>query len=221
MTNNVLITAATVREMECFEKLQVKMTKTGIDKLVTGIGPVATVYAIMNYLAGKNKPDLLINIGIAGSFRKNLTSGSVVVPLTDCFADLGVCDGRQYIPLDRAGIDIKDDYTPSGNYYADRDRVKRIGQGITPVKAVTVCTATGSLETREALKSEYNPDIETMEGASAYYVSNREGISCIGIRAVSNMVGPRDISSWDVDLALDRLSDALSIYLNDILHENS
>ncbi len=221
MTNTVLIIAATEREMDCLEKLQGKRMKTGVVKLVTGIGPVATVYAIMSYLARNDKPGLLINIGIAGSFRENLISGSVVVPLTDCFADLGVCDGRKFIPLNKAGIDIKDNYTPSGNFNADRGIVKRIRHAITPVKAITVSTATGSVETREALKSEYNPDIESMEGAAAYYVCNREGIPCLGIRTVSNKVGPRDTSSWDVDLALDKLSDALNKYLNDILYENS
>jgi len=220
MNNIVLITAATGMEMECLDKLPVRLRK-GVRKLVTGVGPVATVYAIMSYLAGNDKPDMLINIGIAGSYHRNLSIGSVLVPLTDCFADLGICDGSKFIPLNRAGIDIHDDFTPSGNYYADRAIVERTGFGLTAVKAITVSTATGSDETREARASEYDPDIESMEGAASYYVCNKEGIPCLGIRAVSNMVGPRDKSSWDVNLALENLSEALDKYFNHILYENT
>ncbi|MDT8400248.1 MAG: futalosine hydrolase [Bacteroidales bacterium] len=220
MSNIVLITAATSGEMECLDKLHGRLKK-GIRKLVTGVGPVSTVYAIMSYLAGNDKPGMLINIGIAGSYRKDLNPGSVIVPLSDCFADLGICDGSSFIPLKRAGIDIHDDFTPSGSYYAHRAIVESTGSGLRTVKGITVSTATGSDAVREALASEYNPDIESMEGAASYYVCNKEGIPCVGIRAVSNMVGPRDKSSWDVNLALKNLSQAMDKYFKHILYENT
>jgi len=218
MINTVLITAATAREMECMNKVNGNSLKTMVCKLISGIGPVSTVYAIMNYLAQYDKPDLLINIGIAGSYTEKIPAGTVVVPVTDSFADLGVCDGKKFIPLSQAGInDVDDNYTPSGTFHADPGIVQKLTNDLTPVKAVTVSTATGSVKAREAILSEHNPDIESMEGAAAYYVCNQEGIPCIGIRSVSNMVGPRDKSLWDINLALEQLEKALVKYLNEIV----
>jgi len=218
MINTVLITAATSREMECMNKVSAGRLKEKISMLISGIGPVSTVYAIMNYLAQNDKPNLLINIGIAGSYMGNLPVGTVVIPVSDRFADLGVCDGDYFIPLDRAGIkDDNDDYTPSGIFNAERDIVHKMTSDLSRVKAVTVSTATGSVKVREAIRSEHNPDIESMEGAAAYYVCNKQGIPCIGIRSVSNMVGPRNKSLWDIDLALEHLEQMLVKYFNDIV----
>ncbi|MBN1387673.1 MAG: futalosine hydrolase [Bacteroidales bacterium] len=218
MIDTVLITAATVRETECMNKVNAGRFKNKAPLLISGIGPVSTVYAIMNYLAHNGKPDLLINIGIAGSYTGNLPVGTVVVPVSDMFADLGVCDGKNFIPLSRAGIkDDDDNYTPTGIFHADQEIVQKLAAYLSPVKAVTVSTATGSAEIREAIRSEHNPDIESMEGAAAYYVCNKQGIPCIGIRAISNMVGPRNKSLWDIDLALEQLEQALVNHFNAII----
>lgn len=220
MSRTVLITTATYREMKALDKLADRMPGT-LSTLVTGIGPVATVYAIMTYLASHGKPDLVINIGIAGSYNEQLPPGSVVVPLSDRFADLGVASGRKFIPISRAGIDLSDNYTPSGEYYADRDLAGRISPDIRPVRAVTVSTATGSSEVRSMISAEFKTDIESMEGAAAYYVCKMERIPCVGLRAVSNMVGPRDRSSWKVEMALEKLSEALDMNFNNLVNENT
>ena len=220
MSRTVLITTATHREIKALDKLAAGMPGT-LSTLVTGIGPVATVYAIMNYLASNGKPDLVINIGIAGSYNEQLPPGSVVVPLSDRFADLGVASGRQFIPISRAGIDISDNYTPSGEYYADSDLAGRMSAGIRPVRAVTLSTTTGSSEVRNMISAEFKADIESMEGAAVYYVCNMEKIPCLGLRAVSNMVGPRDRSSWKVEMALEKLSEALDMNFNYLVNENT
>ncbi|MEA1887870.1 MAG: futalosine hydrolase [Bacteroidota bacterium] len=218
MIKNVLITAATAREIECLGRVEENYLKMVPSRLISGIGPVSTVYAIMNYLAENDKPDLLINIGIAGSYNENLTPGTVVVPVTDSFADLGVCDGKGFIPISRAGIEnVDDDYTPSGTYYASTDIVQKLTPDLIPVKGVTVGVSTGSAEGLDAIRSEYDPDIESMEGAAAYYVCNKQGIPCIGIRSVSNMVGPRNKALWDINLALEQLGKKLVKYFNDIM----
>ena len=218
MTDTVLITAATEREMECFGKVPLSHLNLKIFSIISGIGPVSTVYAIMNYLSQNSIPDLILNIGIAGSYTENLPIGRVVVPETDLFADLGICSGKEFIPLSRTGIkDDDDNITPVGNYNASREVVVRLKEKLAVVKAVTVSTATGTSEAREAILKEYEPDIETMEGAAVYYVCNKKGIPCIGIRSVSNMAGERDKSSWDINLAFEQLGKALVEYFNDIV----
>ena len=51
---------------------------------------------------------------------------------------------------------------------------------VKPVRAITVNTATGSDATRDKLVKKYNPDIETMEGATFFYICRREKIPFLG-----------------------------------------
>ena len=64
-----------------------------------------------------------------------------------------------------------------------------------PVRAITVNSATGSEATIRKLVKKFNPDIETMEGATFFYICSREKIPFLAIRAISNRVEPRDKSN--------------------------
>jgi futalosine hydrolase len=52
----------------------------------------------------------------------------------------------------------------------------------------------------------FNPDIETMEGATFFYICSRENIPFLAVRAISNRVEKRNRESWNIALALDNLS---------------
>jgi futalosine hydrolase len=57
--------------------------------------------------------------------------------------------------------------------------------------------------------SKFNPDIETMEGASFFYICRREGIPFVAFRSISNRIEPRNKGNWNVKLALDNLAASL------------
>ncbi len=218
----ILINAATEREMSSVDNLPGYGLNSGeggcrIDKLVSGVGPVATIFALMDYISKNKIPDKIVNIGIAGSFKRDISPGTVTVVAEDRFGDLGVDDNGRFIPADRTGFHTDDEYTPLDRYNADMSTLTRLSHIFPVVKGLTVTSATGSETKMLALVSEYDPDIETMEGASVYYVCNKLGIPCIGIRAISNMVGPRNKSEWVADMALDKLSAAVTGHINDIL----
>jgi futalosine hydrolase len=78
-----------------------------------------------------------------------------------------------------------------------------------PVRAITVNTATGSETTRGMLLKKFNPDIETMEGATFFYICSREDIPFLALRAISNKVELRNKNNWNIDLALHNLSEKL------------
>ena len=213
----ILVIAATSREIECINKIPVSVSGKEIKSIVGGVGPVSTVYSLMDYFLSFDIPDIVINIGIAGSYDKKLSPGTVIVPVTDCFADLGVYDGSRFIPLSRTGLKKdNDNLTSSDLYMADSGLLKLLPDAIRHVKAVTVNATTGSKESRERISAEFNPDIETMEGAAVYYTCNMKNIPCLGIRSVSNLVGPRDIASWDINTALSNLGETVTSYINKI-----
>ncbi len=178
--------------------------------LVTGVGSAATSWALAKWLSANQKPDIAINIGIAGSYRENIKTGEVVVPVSDCFADAGIEDGERFMTLAEAGIDDPDKFPfKKGKIEADINFIAGAAGKLKTVRAITVNTASGSELTIEKLSKKYNPDIETMEGATFFYICSREKIPFLALRSISNRVEPRNKKNWDIPLALDNLSEKL------------
>ena len=74
--------------------------------------------------------------------------------------------------------------------------------------------ASGSLPVIERIRREWNPDIETMEGAWFAYTCALHKAEYMSVRAVSNLVEPRDLKRWDIPLALGKLETAVTDILN-------
>jgi len=180
------------------------------DLLITGVGSMATAWSLKQWIILNEKPDLAINAGIAGSFNERLNIGDVVMPVSDCFADAGVEDGENFLTLFESGLINANDFPyKDGLLYTDTRYNEKMKSILEPVRAITVNTATGSETTRGKLLKKFNPDIETMEGATFFYICSREDIPFLALRAISNKVEPRDKNNWNIDLALNNLSEKL------------
>jgi futalosine hydrolase len=186
-----------------------------IEMLVAGVGLMATSWSLKQWLSTNEKPDLALNGGIAGSYKDEYRVGSTVMPVSDCFADAGIEDGDDFIPLHEAGLSNKNDFPfKDGFIIAQNDYIDKLYSVIQPVRAITVNTATGSEKTREKLVGRYHPDIETMEGAAVFYICAREGIPFAAIRSISNMVERRDRNKWNIPQAVASLTFKLKEVLN-------
>lgn len=186
-----------------------------IRHLVTGVGPVATAWSLTKFLAEGEKPMIVINTGIAGSFRDSISVGEVVMPVADCFADLGIDTGTEFIDLFDAGLDDRERYPFEGGWI-NLPETQMTPIHLRNVRAITVNTASGSEDVIKRLVTKYNPDIETMEGASFFYICAMEKVPCVALRAISNIVGPRQSTRWDIPLALNNLSQKLKELLENI-----
>lgn len=219
MSFKILYVAATVGEADILKNLKgilshrekVHIRNFEISVLVTGVGSMATAWALKQWISLNEKPDLAINAGIAGSYNEKLNIGDVVMPVTDCFADAGIEDGDNFLTLHEAGLTDKDEIPfRDGLIFSDSTYSELMKIILKPVKAITVNTATGSESTRERLFGKFNPDIETMEGAAFFYICTREKIPFLALRAISNKVETRNRSKWNITLALDNLSEKLN-----------
>jgi futalosine hydrolase len=187
--------------------------------LISGVGSMSASWAMTKWLSVNPKPDLAINAGIAGSFRADIIDGDVVIPVSDCFADAGIESDDGFITLAEAGLENGDKFPFRGGRIVAENKFSRMAaQLLKPVKAVTVNTATGSAATASKLAARFDPDIETMEGAAFFYICSRENIPFLAIRAISNRVGPRDKSKWNIPFALENLSEKLNRFFS-MLHE--
>lgn len=219
MSFNVLYVSATLSEAEALSKIGGITSVPGgyrykgseISVLVSGVGSVATAWAMKQWLSVNNKPDLAINGGIAGSYKDDIRIGDAVMPLTDCFADAGIEDGKNFLTLYEAGITGANEFPfREGLLITDKFYGDKMTGLLKPVKAISVNTVTGSEETKNKLLKKYNPDIESMEGATFFYICTREEIPFMAIRAISNRVEPRNKGNWNIEMALDKLSEKLN-----------
>lgn len=219
MATKILIVAATSSEAEVLVKIPGTVRKEDgflyrnfeISLLVTGVGSAATSWAMSKWIFANPKPDLAINIGISGSYRKDISVGEVVVVKSDCFADAGIESGDEFRTLGEAGLTDPDRFPfTDGKILADSRYLVIAASLMKPVNAITVNTATGSDATRGKLLKKFNPDIETMEGATFFYICSGATIPFLAIRSVSNPVEPRNRDKWNIPLALETLAEKLS-----------
>jgi len=218
MSRKILLVTATSAEADILKRIDgvtsadnfYIFSGTEIHSLVTGVGSVSTAWSLKQWLAVNEKPDLVINAGIAGSFSDTIRIGDVVMPVTDCFADSGIEDGDRFLTLFESGLADPDEFPfRSGLLHGDANTSERLQNIIKPVNAITVNTATGSEKTIVHLLKKYNPQIETMEGATFFYICTREKLPFLALRSISNMVEPRNRSKWDIPFALEHLSEKL------------
>lgn len=182
-----------------------------ISTLVTGVGSISTAWALKQWISVNEKPDLALNAGIAGSYKDEFPIGDVVMPLSDCFADAGIEDGKNFLTLPEAGLSSANEFPfKEGHLLADPGYSVQMKRLVKLVRAITVNTATGTETTRNKLLIKFNPDIETMEGATFFYICSREKIPFLALRAISNKVETRNKSNWNIGLALDNLSEKLN-----------
>jgi futalosine hydrolase len=219
MSFRILFVTSTAAEAEVLGKLNgfsksstgFSSSKIEIDLLIGGVGSISTAWAMKQWLSVNKRPDLAINAGIAGSFKDDVAKGEVVMPVTDCFADSGIEDRERFLTLSEAGLAGADEFPfKKGLLHADNEFTEKLKELIRPVSAITVNTASGSAPTIDKLIKKYNPDIETMEGATFFYICIWECIPFLALRSISNKVEPRNKNNWNIALALGKLSEKLN-----------
>jgi futalosine hydrolase len=204
---HILVVAATEEEIKGVRTIAEKkmIDHLKIDFLITGVGMTSTAYALTKRIASR-KYQLAVNIGLAGTFRKEIKMGDAVTVVSDTFADVGAEDGDNFLSAFEMGLQNVDHYPfVNGKLKCDSHEIFTGLKSLKKVKAITVNTIHGNdLSIQKAMKK-FHPDIESMEGAAFFYVCMMEKIPCIQLRAISNRVERRDRSGWDIELSLKNL----------------
>lgn len=177
--------------------------------LVTGIGIVNASYSLTKSIMNR-RPDLVIHIGLCGSFRADLPIGDIVYIHTDIFGDMGATtsDGR-FLSLAEMGFPLIE--RPDGRVYNSIENGNKVDDFFDPCPHVRACSSvtvnrvTGDPSSIELLSRVWNADCETMEGAAVALVCHAESIPYFQFRSVSNHVEPRDTTRWNIPLACDTL----------------
>ncbi len=185
-----------------------------IDVLITGIGIASTTYSLTKALINK-RYDLVLNLGICGSFNTKLTNGTCVNVIQDEFADIGITEtDNQFKSLfDETFMSENEFPFVKGKLFNNFDLVNI---DLQKVKGITVNATSGNEEQIKMRQEKFKPDVESMEGAAVAFVCLSEGNDYVQIRSVSNPVELRDKDKWDTTLAINSLTDAVLNFLRNI-----
>jgi futalosine hydrolase len=198
----ILVIAATKAEIE-----QLVEIPGYLDIEITGVGVPATIFHLQKRLKQIDY-DLVIQVGIAGTFGNKFRVGEVAVVKQDTFADIGMEESGVFTSIFETGFAEKNEFPFSGGWLVnDHPIIDRLQLPL--ATGATINRVSDSqLQKQQFIKS-FAPDIETMEGAALHYVCLLEKLPFIQIRAISNEVGIRDKGKWKMNEAIGSLNEAV------------
>lgn len=209
-SGNILIAVAHPTEEEAV-RCAVDASRCSCEIIVTGVGGAAVSWALQKRFSAGPLPALVIGAGIAGSYVSSHAPGDVVLVRSDCFADMGVDDNGDFRSLFRANL-ADPDSPPfrGGRIHCGGRWFDLLAATLPSVTGATVNMSSGSQTVIDRIRKAWDPDIETMEGAWLAYACEISRIPWLSVRAVSNMVEPRNLKNWDIPLALRRLQEEMT-----------
>jgi futalosine hydrolase len=182
---------------------------------VGGIGMLSTAFSLTK-LIWEEKPDLIIQVGIAGTFDPKVELGSVLIISEEHIGDLGVQENGTWKDVFDMNLEnINRSPFEAGklpNLWLKDYNLLQLPE----VAAITIneiSTAPGRIR---QLREKYNPVIESMEGAALHYVCRETNTPFIQMRSVSNYVGERDKANWRIKDAIVNLNKALFEYIDEL-----
>lgn len=178
----------------------------GLTVIVTGAGPAAAATGAAWVLASEPYK-LAVSVGIGGGFAPRAPIGSVVVSTRVVAADLGADSPEGFLPIEELGFAPR--VEQPDEEWAARIGTALSGAGLHVVTGavLTVATVTGTAErTAELLARHPDAAAEGMEGFGVASAATMAELPFVEIRAISNVVGPRDRESWRIGEALDVLA---------------
>ncbi|HEV2831093.1 MAG TPA: futalosine hydrolase [Hanamia sp.] len=199
---NVLIVAATKFEIEPFLK-----ENNQAEILITGIGIPSTIFRLTKKLLEKNY-DLVINAGIAGSFEKRFSLSEVVLVKEDTFGDIGIDEDENFRTLFETGLANENDFPNSHSWLINQNAGLEKWQ-LPFAKGITINKITDDILQIQKLQQKFSADIESMEGAAFHYVCLQQKINFLQVRSISNTVGERDKTKWQMKPAIANLNKEL------------
>lgn len=213
----VIITSATNREIlqiteQIVSSCSEEISKNSISFHISGVGILASSFSISK-LIFEEKPDLIIQVGIAGTFDLQYNHGEVVAVKSDCLGDVGVEEKGIFNDIfdmnlaKKNGFPFLEKRLP--NPWFDKYNLLHLAE----VSAVTVNEVTTKQDRIQQLKDKYNCKIESMEGAALHYCCLQTNTPFIQIRGISNSVGERDKSKWNMQDAINNLTSTTISYV--------
>ena len=218
----ILLVAATSFEVQpTIDFLKGRETRGGsvfVTPLVTGVGGLATGYALTRRI-GSTPPGLVIQAGIAGCFTDK-KPGEVLVVSEEVLADLGVWEDQRFKSLFDMKLADPEGYPFSGGRLVNPHATLLSFTDLEPVRGMTVNEITTDAAKIDWHQQNTRAVVESMEGGPLHYVCLQLGVPFLQLRSISNAVGVRDKTKWNIPLAIARLNEELIVLLEKLEKEH-
>ena len=189
-----------------------------IEVLITGVASLATVHSLMHHVDG-HRPDIIIQAGIAGCFTHH-SPGEVVVVREEILADQGVWEDGRFKSIFELKLADPDAPPFSGGQLINPYKKLMALTGLEAVRGITVNEITTDPVRIGWYQQNVSPVVESMEGGALHYVCLREKIAFLQVRSVSNEIGVRDKTKWEIKKAISNLNDRLISLLKKLSAED-
>jgi futalosine hydrolase len=213
MGKNILVVAATAKEINPFIESTRAGNFTNIDILVSGIGLTASTYHLSKQIALK-KYDLVIQAGVAGCFDLNVSLGEVVAIKQDAIADQSVVELEKLKTLFDLDLVPQDQYPYKKGWLINPNKEVLKKTNLKTVKGVSVNQISTSKQMIKFYREVFNPVSESMEGAALHYVCLMEKVPFLQLRSISNFIGERNKKKWNMMESIINLNETLIRIIN-------
>lgn len=174
--------------------------------LAAGVGPAVaaagTAIALAVARCTGHGYRLVVSAGIGGAFGGRAAIGDLVIAVRSIAADLGADAPDGFLSVDELGFGTSV-FAADAGWRADLHAAL---PGAISGDVLTISTVTGSAE-RAAWLAARHPDAaaEAMEGSGVASAADAFGLPFAEVRAISNLIGPRDRDAWRIGAALAAL----------------
>jgi futalosine hydrolase len=214
----VVITSATNLELNRIRKDMKPEYLNGSESLnvmfhVSGVGMLATCFSLTKLIYDQ-KPDLIIQAGIAGCFDSKVFLAEVVAVKDEVAGDIGVEENGVFSDLFDMHFQKENEFPFTSRNLVNPWLSKYNLLQLEEIAGITVNEISTRKDRIEQLRIKYKPVIESMEGAALHYVGLQTHVPFIQLRAISNYIGERDKSKWKFNEAFENLSSIIIRYLD-------
>lgn len=190
--NKMNLPEKTLRFLHCY-----KYKRKNIDLIITGTGMANSAYFTGRLLSLKHY-DLIIHFGLASALSKKLEPGQVVNVFEDNFGDIGF-DSSNGLELISETEHVE---VPENAFYKKTIYNKTIIEGeltdqMESVSAVTVNTVYKQSKYLSKIKTNFKPDIISLDGAAIAHIANLESIALLQIRAINHLLYMNDYAETE------------------------
>lgn len=202
----ILVVAATEAEIAPFSH-----QFPDADVLITGVGMHAAIFELTKALH-QHKYEQVVQVGIAGAYNENHIGQAFLVS-RDCFADLGVWENGSWKTIFDLGFSNPAASPFTNGWIVNRHPLLQQADGQT-LPAISVNLLSDKHDWIQLMQQQYDAGLESMEGAAFHFVCEKMQLPYIQIRGVSNRIGERDKTKWQIKEAIQASCALLSeVYL--------
>ena len=215
-----LLVAATVMEISPFlswyrDAKNSLADDLNIDIRITGIGLTASTYSISRQIQIR-RPDLIIQAGIGGCFDQSIPLGSVMAIKQEAIGDQAVIEAGKMKTLFDLGLVPGNQFPFSNGWLINKSGILKKTK-LKKVKGITTNEITTAKQRIKLYRENFDPAIESLEGAALHYVCLVEKIQFLQVRSVSNYIGERNKKNWNMKDSIVNLNKELTGLLESLV----